>query len=162
MCCHIWNICTAKVLWQQENRKWLLLWKWESSHNMDQYTLRKWPTLGWSGLWIPFLLRIDLATWCDRPLVLQAAAPGHNWWYWSSYLWRRTGSFSWRYSSWTYWTLHPLKSPIMNYAAVWAQTVSYFLLTSLSSLGPARNVDWLHIVCVFPMQPRTFTLSGIL
>ena len=37
---------------------------------------------------------------------------------------------------------------LMNYAAVWTQTVSYFLLTRLSSLDPARNVDWQHIVCV--------------
>ena len=37
---------------------------------------------------------------------------------------------------------------LMYYAAVWTQTVSYFLLTRLSSLDPARNVDWQHIVCV--------------
>ena len=30
---------------------------------------------------------------------------------------------------------------LMNYAAVWTQTVSYFLLTRLSSLDQARNVD---------------------
>ena len=30
---------------------------------------------------------------------------------------------------------------LLNYAAVWTQTVSYFLLTRLSSLDPARNVD---------------------
>ena len=29
-------------------------------------------------LCIPSLLRIELTTWCGRPLVLQAAAPGHN------------------------------------------------------------------------------------
>jgi len=37
---------------------------------------------------------------------------------------------------------------LMNYAAVWTQTVSYFLLTRLSSLDAARNVDNVIAYCV--------------
>jgi len=90
-----WNCC-AGVLWHSEG-VWLqqhhrmdtcsqsiFLWKWkESWHTIQSNTPWKWPTLGWSRVWIPSLLRFELTIWCDCPLVLQAAAPG---WSWNSYL----------------------------------------------------------------------------
>jgi len=80
---------------------------WNPGPSIAQVLYSRWPTLGQPVVWIPSLLWVELSIWGDRPLVLQAAAPGHNWWHQSSHLWEWT-YFKWRYSSWTCWTRHPL------------------------------------------------------
>jgi len=113
LCC--WKNCSFLC------GKWLLLWEWES-WLIHQCTVCKWPTMGWSGSWISSMLWAKLPTWGDCPLVLQAAAPGHSWWYWSSYMWGWTSNEDTPVELvelYIHWTL-PM-------AAVWTQTTTYFI-----------------------------------